>query len=198
MLLTQQLIPIWNLFTGLIEKDVLEQVTGNAEEKPEDETIENETTSIIKEDQAETTATPSYELEASQSPLIDTENNQSGEESAAGTTAISTEETSSKKPSMKFCLHKGIIIQNLTDVPSKDPCQLCQYVEGEIICASQECQAPPQEGCVKIVEEGECCPKYDCDGLTDETTASSGEVDLIKTTASAEIKDNDIEKYEHV
>ena len=110
MLLTQQLIPIWNLFTGLIEKDVLEQLTGNAEEKPEDETIENETTSIIKEDQAETTATPSYELEASQSPLINTENNQS-----------------------------GTIIQNLTDVPIKDPCQLCQCVEGEIICASQEC-----------------------------------------------------------
>ena len=145
----------------------------------------------MKECQAETTATPSYELEASQSHLIDTENNQSGEESAKGTTAISTEETSSKKPSMKFCLHKGMIIQNLAEIPFKDPCQVCQCVEGEIMCASQECQAPSQEGCVKFIEEGECCPKYDCDGSTDETTASSGEVDLIKT-ASSEIQDDDI------
>jgi len=92
---------------------------------------------------------------------------------------------------VKFCLHKGLIIQNLAEDPSKDPCQLCQCVEGELMCASQECQAPSQEGCVKIVEEGECCPKYDCDGSTDETTASSGEVDLIKT-ASSEIQDDDI------
>jgi len=97
---------------------------------------------------------------------------------------------------MKFCLHKGMIIQNLADVPSKDACQLCQCVEGEIICATQECQAAPQEGCAEILDEGECCPRYDCDATADETTASSGEVDLIKTTSSAEIQYDDSDDYD--
>jgi len=165
----------------LTEEDVLTQETSNkVEEKPEAGSIEKETT-----------LAPLVDIEASQAPLIE-----SVEQSAAITTESNIEETSSKKPSMKFCLHKGMIIQNLADVPSKNACQLCQCVEGEIICATQECQAAPQEDCVKIVTEGECCPKYDCDGSTDETTASSGEVDLIKTTASAEIQDDDTDDYE--
>ena len=86
-----------------------------------------------------------------------------------------------------------MIIKNYADVPSKDPCALCQCVDGTIVCATQECQPAPQEGCVAVLEEGACCPKYDCREETDTTTYST----LIKTTmTSAEIQDDDIETEE--
>jgi len=102
----------------------------------------------------------------------------------------STEDTpTTRKPSKDFCLHKGMIIQNLADVPSKDPCELCQCVDGEIVCATQECQGPPKPGCIEVQEEGSCCPKYECD----DTTTPAAEA-IIKTTQnSAEIDDDDEE-----
>ena len=103
--------------------------------------------------------------------------------------------TTKKPMSTDFCLYKGMIIANLADVPSKDPCELCQCVEGKIICAKQECPAPPQENCkVLPVEAGVCCPTYDC---SEEVTESSSESDLIKTTvSSAEVQDDDTEDYD--
>jgi len=90
-----------------------------------------------------------------------------------------------------FCIHKGMIIGNFADVPSKDPCQLCQCVEGKIVCAQQECPAPPQDNCKALpVEEGVCCPTYDCSGDLE----TSSESEFIKTTQSSdEILDDDVD-----
>ena len=115
--------------------------------------------------------------------------------SEAVTTEASVTETdedmTTKKPSMKICLHKGMIIQNLADVPSKDPCQLCQCVEGNIVCATQECPAPPEASCRPVTPpSGVCCPEYDCTP-EEETTQSSSEADLVKTTISGEIQYDD-------
>merc|ERR1719385_177157 len=116
---------------------------------------------------------------------------------AASTDAPATEsedDMTTKKPSMKICLHKGMIIQNLADVPSKDPCQLCQCVEGSIVCATQECPAPPAPSCRPLpAPSGVCCPEYDCTA-EEETTPSSSEVDLVKTTVSGEIQYDDADE----
>jgi len=91
-----------------------------------------------------------------------------------------------------------MIIQNLADVPSKDPCDFCQCVDGEIVCATQECQPPPSPSCVEVQEEGSCCPKYNCDVTTVATsevedTATEVTNEFIKTTQnSAEIQDDDV------
>ena len=84
-------------------------------------------------------------------------------------------------------------IQNLADVPSKDPCELCQCVDGDIICATQECQGPPEPGCVEIKDEGSCCPRYEC-----EATSTPVADELIKTTQNSaeEIGDDDISSYD--
>ena len=111
--------------------------------------------------------------------------------SVAESQESSTEEKidTTKKPSRDFCIHKGMIIQNLADVPSKDPCNLCQCVEGDIVCATQECLPPPRPDCAVIQEDGVCCPSYDCEATTTEATE-----DLVKTTQnSAEIQDDDVD-----
>jgi len=94
-------------------------------------------------------------------------------------------------PNRNFCIHKGMIIQNLADVPSKDACELCQCVEGNVRCAKQECQGPPTENCRALpTEKGECCPRFDCSEIE-----TSSESDFIKTTSSSEILDDDTDDY---
>ena len=65
-----------------------------------------------------------------------------------------------------------MIIQNLKDVPSKDPCQLCQCVDGAVVWATQECPAPTSDDCQALpTKEGQCCPEYQCEAqeITTET-----------------------------
>ena len=48
-------------------------------------------------------------------------------------------------------------------VPDADPCKLCQCVNGEIICATQECESVTDENCRALPPaEGACCPTYEC------------------------------------
>ena len=141
----------------------------------------------VTESELEISSTTETASEAEVSTTVVSESE--GETSTPVITESATEEdVTTKKPSRDFCIHKGMIIQNLADVPSKDSCELCQCVDGEIICATQECQPPPEPGCVEIKEEGACCPKYDCEVTTTPVTD-----DLIKTTqTSAEIQDDDV------
>ena len=84
-----------------------------------------------------------------------------------------------------------MIIPNFSDVPSKDSCELCQCVDGQIICALQECQGPPSSSCIALtLNQGDCCPKYDC--TLPETSSEAG---FIKTTSSAEILEDDTDDY---
>ena len=109
------------------------------------------------------------------------------------TDETTTETITTKRPMRDFCIYKGMIIQNLATVPSKNACELCQCVEGEIICATQECQSPPEDNCRLIpAADNECCPTYDCS----EEMETSSEDGLIKTTSSAEVYDDDTDDYE--
>ena len=74
------------------------------------------------------------------------------------TTESVTEQQTSKKPPRDFCIFKGMIIQNLADVPSKDACELCQCADGEIVCAKRVCEEPPSASCLALpVESNQCC-----------------------------------------
>jgi len=104
-----------------------------------------------------------------------------------------TEQQTSKKPPRDFCIFKGMIIQNLADVPSKDDCELCQCVDGEIVCARRVCEDPPSASCIALPTEGsQCCPKYDCS-----QTSTESEIDIIKTTqTSSEVQEDDTDEAE--
>ena len=109
------------------------------------------------------------------------------------TTESVTEQQTSKKPPRDFCIFKGMIIQNLADVPSKDACELCQCADGEIVCAKRVCEEPPSASCLALpVESNQCCPKYDC---SQSSTESSSEIEMIKTTqTSSEIQEDDTDE----
>ena len=66
------------------------------------------------------------------------------------------------------CMEEGVEYPHLSDVPKADPCQTCQCDNGAVICAIQDCAGPPSiyENCVPVPQEGECCPKYECDDPT--------------------------------
>ena len=66
------------------------------------------------------------------------------------------------------CMEEGVEYPHLSDVPKADPCQTCQCDNGNVICAIQDCAGPPSiyENCVPVPQEGECCPKYECDDPT--------------------------------
>jgi len=104
-----------------------------------------------------------------------------------------TEQQTSKKPPRDFCIFKGMIIQNLADVPSKDDCELCQCVDGEIVCARRVCEEQTSPSChVLPLESGQCCPKYDCSDMTTEA-----DIDIIKTTqTSIEVQEDDVDEEE--
>ena len=182
--------------------DTTESATGvDSGNEQTTETDKNTESSIVTTAVTEDVAGENDELETTTSAGLETEVSEGVTDSLISTTVDNVEATATtltpttKKPmSTDFCLYKGMIIANLADVPSKDPCELCQCVEGKIICAKQECPAPPQENCKALpVEAGVCCPKYDC---SEEITESSSESDFIKTTISSnEVLDDDTDDY---
>ncbi len=182
--------------------DTTESATGvDSGNEQTTETDKNTESSIVTTAVTEDVAGENDELETTASAGLETEVSEGVTDSLISTTVDNVEATATtmtpttKKPmSTDFCLYKGMIIANLADVPSKDPCELCQCVEGKIICAKQECPAPPQENCKSLpVEAGVCCPKYDC---SEEITESSSESDFIKTTISSnEVLDDDTDDY---
>ena len=65
----------------------------------------------------------------------------------------------------KSCIQFNVEYQHLDDVPTIDPCLLCQCDNGEVKCAQQICPGPPEdyENCTPVRQEGLCCPNYECD-----------------------------------
>ena len=86
----------------------------------------------------------------------------------------------------------GAIYENLAEVPSQNPCKLCQCTNGEIVCAVEECRLPdglPPSSCTALpLEPGQCCPKYEC-SLPDSTE------EALETTTLGEVQDGDSEDY---
>ncbi|KAF2362773.1 VWFC domain [Trinorchestia longiramus] len=61
------------------------------------------------------------------------------------------------------CLKEGIEYADGEHVPSADLCSDCSCIDGRIICATLECEAPGPRCTPAPVPEGICCPEiYDC------------------------------------
>ena len=78
------------------------------------------------------------------------------------TTTTEVVTTTTEKQDASYCISNGMIIQDGKDVPSKNPCELCQCLFGQVICAERECPPAPK-GCEALpLSAGECCPEYKC------------------------------------
>ena len=62
------------------------------------------------------------------------------------------------------CADNGTRFIDGGNVPSDDPCKLCNCDAGIIICATKQCPSPPNAAnCEALpVKEGKCCPEYIC------------------------------------
>ena len=67
------------------------------------------------------------------------------------------------------CEVEGKFYDYLDDVPSSNPCELCQCMNGGVICAVRECVAPAgHEDCLPLPpKSGECCStEFECNVLS--------------------------------
>uniref|UniRef100_A0A0K2URE1 Putative LOC100877061 [Megachile rotundata] n=1 Tax=Lepeophtheirus salmonis TaxID=72036 RepID=A0A0K2URE1_LEPSM len=91
----------------------------------------------------------------------------------------SIEDTSIETSNMTIgCTYQGENYESLTYIPMEDPCDLCQCVNGKIICAKRECAHPPSgfNNCKMMpVKEDECCPNYECEEPNVVNSSEEGE-----------------------
>ena len=89
--------------------------------------------------------------------------------------------TTLEDDTMIRCLVNDIFYNHTDNIPSDNKCEFCQCVNGIKVCAERECPPPPAnyKNCQKVEEEGNCCPKYECDEIT---TARSEEDEAISTS----------------
>ncbi|CAB4063303.1 unnamed protein product [Lepeophtheirus salmonis] len=108
----------------------------------------------------------------------------------------SIEDTSIETSNMTIgCTYQGENYESLTYIPMEDPCDLCQCVNGKIICAKRECAHPPSgfNNCKMMpVKEDECCPNYEC-----EEPNVSNQNQLKKINISNEIAEDDASDYDN-
>jgi hypothetical protein len=84
------------------------------------------------------------------------------------------------------CNYNGSVYENFEDVPSGDPCQLCQCFKGDVICAERECITPTgYENCRPLpATDGACCPSsWECDDNIETVSTTQS---VIETTESSE------------
>ena len=75
------------------------------------------------------------------------------------------DDDSDDQPSDNGCTIDGKFFNNLDQVPSDDPCQLCHCAYGAKLCASRDCAVPVGfEDCEPLPKtEGKCCPdQFEC------------------------------------
>ena len=102
-----------------------------------------------------------------------------------GTEALLDNEQTAIKLS---CVKNGIEYMNGDNVYHENPCKLCQCINGEIVCVTEECVVPDaSDNCMKIDPAPRvCCPTYECldTTITAEDTSSneSGESGLETTS----------------
>ena len=62
-----------------------------------------------------------------------------------------------------MCLDSnGNTVNEGLQVPSSDPCQICLCYNGALMCSMLACSPPPPNCVILPREEGECCPRFDC------------------------------------
>ena len=75
--------------------------------------------------------------------------------------------TTSKAPSQTGCFMNGAFYANGADIVTSDPCEHCYCLNGDVVCAIQECMGPLEgktDNCEALPPQpGQCCPaEYKC------------------------------------
>ena len=70
-------------------------------------------------------------------------------------------------PAQRGCTRNGDWFANGADIVTADPCEHCYCLNGDVVCAVQECMGPLEGGtdnCVALpAPPGQCCPaEYKC------------------------------------
>ena len=144
-----------------------EQSTETAEqidESPEEESELSTTTEI-------TTADPDVAVGTETSEQTDESIEEESDQLT--TTEITSEEpevtemtpTEPAEVAKLTCQVVDIVYKDKAEIPNEDPCNLCFCDNGEIVCATMECPAPPDKAnCVPLpIPEGKCCPEeFEC------------------------------------
>ena len=65
------------------------------------------------------------------------------------------------------CYHSGEFYANGADIVTEDPCEHCYCLNGDMVCAIQECMGPLEgetDSCEPMpAPPGQCCPaEYNC------------------------------------
>ena len=87
-----------------------------------------------------------------------------GDQSAAVT---SLPAASSSPASQPGCFNAGEYYANGADIVNADPCEHCYCLNGDVVCAIQECMGPLEgktDNCAALPPPpGQCCPvEYKC------------------------------------
>lgn len=67
------------------------------------------------------------------------------------------------------CIIDGKSYPNNGIIPSEDPCQICQCIDSEMVCANEVCDEPEEHCKLMPPTKDECC-NYKC---ADETSSVS-------------------------
>ena len=78
-----------------------------------------------------------------------------------------TTSTTPKTPHATTCYQNGTYYDDGASIDSKDPCEHCYCMKGDIVCAVEPCMGSMEgdtDSCIaQPPPEGECCPKeYKC------------------------------------
>ena len=73
----------------------------------------------------------------------------------------------SPKPTQPGCYNNGQFYANGADIVTEDPCEHCYCLNGDVVCAIQECMGPLEgktDNCQALPPPpGQCCPaEYKC------------------------------------
>ncbi|KAL3195796.1 hypothetical protein MRX96_015686 [Rhipicephalus microplus] len=94
--------------------------------------------------------------------------------SEASTPSVATTEESEEEFPTE-CDVNGVIYKEGDQVPDGNPCHFCNCLEGEVICAERICR-PPGPECKPLPKSpDQCCPDYDCEGVTTPAAVSTVE-----------------------
>ena len=72
-----------------------------------------------------------------------------------------------RPPAQKGCTTNGQVYANGADIVTEDPCEHCYCLNGDMVCAIQECMGPLEgstDNCEALpAPPGQCCPaEYKC------------------------------------
>merc|ERR1719422_2271632 len=80
-----------------------------------------------------------------------------------------------RPPAQKGCTNNGQVYENGADIVTEDPCEHCYCLNGDMVCAIQECMGPLEgktDNCEALPPPpGQCCPaEYKCNPVTAPTS----------------------------